>query len=129
MGERETFIINAPGIYVDYLEKNNLLHVHNKVFIDILTECLIDVSKALLHNNNGVVSMDSVFEELKEQGYSLTSSQEDELIEVFKIASVEILNVLVLNNIHNRLFYVNNYSKNHIILITYDGPLHNPERS
>jgi hypothetical protein len=128
MGNREIYIIKTPEIYNMYLERNNLYDKNNKVFIDLLTENLIDVAKAMLANPEGTVDLDETFQVFKDQGIHLTDAQENEILEVFKIAGLEILKTLVTYNVHSRLFYVDNYSKQQIVLMTYDGPLHNPNR-
>lgn len=119
MGEREIYIIRMPELLKQFLVDFKL--GGNKTFINAFIEDLTDVAKSMMYNMSGVVTIDPVIEDLKSVNFDLTPQFIDYFNRIITDICLELLQTLVIHNIHNRLFYVDVSSSREIVLLTYDG--------
>lgn len=119
MGEREIYIIRMPEILKYFLLDFNLLS--NKVFINSFIEDLMDISRSMMYNTDGVIAVDEVIKDFKSINFNLTPEFIEYLNRIITDVCLELLQTLVVQNIHNRLFYVDVSNTKEIILFTYDG--------
>ena len=119
MGEREIYIIKMPELLKYFLLDFNLLN--NRVFVNSFIEDLMDISRSMMYNTDGVIAVDEVIKDFKSISFNLTPDFIEYLNRILTDVCLELLQTLVVQNIHNRLFYVDVSNTREIVLLTYDG--------
>jgi len=126
MGEREIYILRMPELLRQFFIDFKL--ASNKVFINTFIEDLTDIAKSMMYSTDGVVTIDTLITDLKSVNLNLTPEFIDYFNRIITDICLELLQILVTYNLHNRLFYVDVTNTRGIALLTYDGELYSPTR-
>jgi hypothetical protein len=127
MGKKEIYQIPMPLLLLIFLEKYqfNLTNVTTGEFI----EDLLTIAKSKLYNVSGGVDYEELFRTLRATRIIIDHNSSQEITYMADVVTNEILSLLVLHNIHNKLYYVVKITPSSVYLQTYDDHIHSPTHS
>lgn len=118
MDERKVYIIPMPNVLGMYLARYGFFNDENMFKLE-LTDFIVDTAMSMLSNIDGILDVSEIKTILLNSRMAVTDTIINEVIDIVRIASYEIINILVLHNIHGNMFYVGEVSPYSIKLFGY----------